>query len=132
MMYGREKSDRRVVPRKPANNAEPSATEGAEGRRLLKGSASRPSTRRTQRRTSCVPSAGWPHGGTGRVTPTLRPPCSHPREEPGAGCERKAGMSLPVKVWSVQSRAGGTGASLAGVAETRGLKRRQRLDGVWN
>ena len=28
MMYGREKSDRRVVPRKPANNAEPSATEG--------------------------------------------------------------------------------------------------------
>src|SRR4029077_9009336 len=53
-------------------------------------------------------------------------------EEPDAGCERKAGMSLPVKVWSVQSRAGGTGASLAGVAATRGPKRRQRLDGVWN
>src|SRR5208337_2577983 len=48
----------------------------------------------------------------------------------GAGCERKAGMSLPVQVWSVQSRAGGTGASLAGVAATRGPKRRQRLDGV--
>src|ERR1019366_2855253 len=38
-------------------------------------------------------------------------------------------MSLPVKVWSVQSRAGRTGASLAGVAVTRGPKRRQRLDG---
>ena len=43
-----------------------------------------------------------------------------------------AGMSLPVKVWSVQSRAGRTGASLAGVAATRGPKRRQRLDGVWH
>src|SRR5271165_3102499 len=53
-----------------------------------------------------------------------------PTGEPYAGCERKAGMSLPVKVWSVQSRAGGTGASLAGVAATRGPKRRQRLDGV--
>src|SRR5208283_4885865 len=41
-------------------------------------------------------------------------------------------MSLPVQVWSVQSRVGGTGASLAGVAATRGPKRRQRLDGVWN
>ena len=40
-------------------------------------------------------------------------------------------MSLPVKVWSVQSRAGRTGASLAGVAATRGPKRRQRLDGGW-
>ena len=57
MMHGREKSDRRVVPRRPANNAERSATEGAEGRRLLKGSANRHSTRRTQCRTSCVTSA---------------------------------------------------------------------------
>ena len=55
-----------------------------------------------------------------------------PTGEPYAGCERKAGMSLPVKVWSVQSRAGRTGASLAGVAATRGPKRRQRLDGVWH
>jgi len=54
----------------------------------------------------------------------------HPRWEPYAGCDRKAGMSLPVQVWSVQSRAGRTGASLAGVAATRGPKRRQRLDGV--
>ena len=56
----------------------------------------------------------------------------HPRWEPYAGCDRKAGMSSPVKVWSVQSRAGRTGASLAGVAATRGPKRRQRLDGVWH
>src|SRR5271157_4078494 len=54
------------------------------------------------------------------------------REEPYAGCDREAGVSLPVQVWSVQSRAGRTGASLAGVAATRGPKRRQRLDGVWN
>ena len=50
----------------------------------------------------------------------------------GCGVREEAGMSLPVKVWSVQSRAGRTGASLEGVAATRGLKRRQRLDGVWN
>jgi RNA-directed DNA polymerase len=64
--------------------------------------------------------------------PSERFAVTHPRWEPYAGCDRKAGMSLPVKVWSVQSRAGRTGASLAGVAATRGPKRRQRLDGVWN
>jgi RNA-directed DNA polymerase len=64
--------------------------------------------------------------------PNQRFAVKHPRWEPYAGCERKAGMSLPVKVWSVQSRAGRMGASLAGVAATRGPKRRQRLDGVWN
>jgi hypothetical protein len=37
MMYGHEKSDRCVVPRKPPNKAEPSAAEGVEGRRLVKG-----------------------------------------------------------------------------------------------
>ena len=52
--------------------------------------------------------------------------------EPGCGVREEAGMSLPVKVWSVQSRAGRTGASFAGVAATRGPKRRQRLDGVWH
>ncbi len=85
MMHGREKSDRRVVPRRPANNAERSATEGAEGRRLLKGSANRHSTRRTQRRKSCVTSAAlaaWQHWAG---HPNPRPPCYHPREEPGAG-----------------------------------------------
>ena len=54
------------------------------------------------------------------------------RQEPGGGVREEAGMSLPVQVWSVQSRAGRTGASLAGVAATRGPKRRQRLDGVWH
>ena len=70
------------------------------------------------------PTAVTPHGGIcgGESQQWL----SYPT------CERKAGMSLPVKVWSVQSRAGRTGASLAGVAATRGPKRRQRLDGVWN
>ena len=74
MMHGREKSDRRVVPRRPANNAERSATEGAEGRRLLKGSANRHSTRRTQRRKSCVTSAAlaaWQHWA-GHPNPTRR------------------------------------------------------------
>ena len=64
--------------------------------------------------------------------PRTRFAVRRPRWEPYAGCERKAGMSLPVKVWSVQSRAGRTGASFAGVAATRGPKRRQRLDGVWH
>ena len=58
----------------------------------------------------------------------------HARPSAGARCgvREEAGMSLPVKVWSVQSRASRTGASLAGVAATRGPKRRQRLDGVWH
>ena len=50
--------------------------------------------------------------------------------KPGAGCVGKAGISLPVKVRSGQSRADRPGASLAGVAATRGLKRRQQVHGV--
>ena len=46
--------------------------------------------------------------------PSVRFAVKHPRWEPYAGCERKAGMSLPVQVWSVQSRAGGTGAKSCG------------------
>ena len=46
------------------------------------------------------------------------------------GAIGEADMSLPVQVWSVQSRAGRAGASLAGVAATRGPKRRQRSYGV--
>ena len=41
-------------------------------------------------------------------------------------------MSLPVQVWSVQSLASRTGASLTGVTATWGPERRQRLDGVWD
>ena len=37
MMRGREKSDRRVVPRRPANNAERSATEGGGGKASAQG-----------------------------------------------------------------------------------------------
>jgi hypothetical protein len=46
------------------------------------------------------------------------------------GAIGEVGMSLPVQVWSVQSRASRTGARLAGVAATRGPKRRQRSFGV--
>ena len=46
------------------------------------------------------------------------------------GALGEAGMSLPVQVWSVQSRASRTGASLAGVVATRGPKRRQQSYGV--
>src|SRR5271167_2455346 len=55
------------------------------------------------------------------------------RSCPRAGCRGAIGeadMSLPVQVWSAQSRAGRAGASLAGVAATRGPKRRQRSYGV--
>src|SRR3954463_2960179 len=48
------------------------------------------------------------------------------------GAIGEADASLPVQVWSVQSLASRTGASLAGVAATRRSKRRQRLDGVWD
>src|SRR5580700_9022594 len=46
------------------------------------------------------------------------------------GAIGEADVSLPVQVWSVQSQASRAGASLAGVAATRGPKRRQRLNGV--
>jgi len=54
-MYGREKSDRRVVPMKLSNKVARAAAEGVEGRRPLEGSASRRRTRRTQGRRTCVP-----------------------------------------------------------------------------
>ncbi len=57
--------------------------------------------------------------------------CRRPVRDEHAG-ERvgKAGINLPVKVRSGQSRADRPGASLAGLAATRGLKRRQRVHGV--
>src|SRR5260370_2969934 len=48
------------------------------------------------------------------------------------GALGEAGMSLPVQVWSVQSLASRTGASLTGATATWGPERRQRLDGVWD
>ena len=58
--------------------------------------------------------------------------CRRPTRDEHAG-ERvgKAGINLPVKVRSGQRRADRPGASLAGVAVTRGLKRRQRVHGVY-
>jgi RNA-directed DNA polymerase len=49
-------SDRAVVPRKPPNNAEPSAAEVVEGRARLKGNSPQPNASRTQSRTD-APSA---------------------------------------------------------------------------
>ena len=64
--------------------------------------------------------------------PNQRFAVKHPRREPDAGCVRKAGMSLPVQVWSMQSLASRTGASLMGVTVTWGPERRQWSDGVWD
>jgi hypothetical protein len=126
MMHGREKSGPAVVAVKRANKSERSAAEsrGAKGRD----------------RRECEPAKHAPGAEPGkRVTRAggvygrQRPPCRQvPEVGAVCGLREEAGMSLPVKVWSVQSRAGRTGASLAGVAATRGPKRRQRLDGVWN
>jgi hypothetical protein len=46
-------------------------------------------------------------------------------------CVGKAGISLPVKVRSGQSRADRPAASLAGVVATRGPKRRQQVHGIY-
>src|SRR4051812_40946592 len=62
--------------------------------------------------------------------PTQRPPAVC--REVMRGAIGEADVSLPVQVWSVQSLASRTGASLAGVAATRRSKRRQRLAGVWD
>src|SRR3954462_8332491 len=63
------------------------------------------------------------------------PPCAarwNESENRMRGAIGEADASLPVQVWSVQSLASRTGASLAGGAATRRSKRRQRLDGVWD
>ena len=57
MMHGSGKSDRSVVPTKPSNNAEPSATERVEGRGLAKGNTDGQNAPRTQRRAVGAPSA---------------------------------------------------------------------------
>src|SRR5208337_3654649 len=97
--------------------------QASHGRRHLRH-RERNSPVKNRMRETCT--SGSVRGGDGDI-PTYSAPW-----EPYAGCDREAGVSLPVQVWSVQSRAGRTGASLAGVAATRGPKRRQRLDGVWN
>ena len=72
------------------------------------------------------PSSTW------RTTRACACRCVIGRPRPASGTLRWAKLisNLPVKVRSGQSRAGRPGASLAGVAVTRGLKRRQRVDGV--
>ena len=76
-------------------------------------------------------------------TLSLAPAADHSTLDGGKGMTRvtlgksrmrgaigEADMSVPVQVWSAQSRAGRAGASLAGVAATPGPKRRQRSYGV--
>ena len=76
MMYGREKSDRCVVPRKPPNKAEQSAAEGVEGRRLVEGRAG--GKARTGHSAGCrVTGAAWSGCAAGTT--------ADPRREPGAG-----------------------------------------------
>jgi hypothetical protein len=66
-----------------------------------------------------------------RAPESVRAICRHDaRQEPGAVCVGKAGISLPVKARSGQSRADRPAASLAGVAVTRDLKRRQQAHGI--
>ena len=121
-----------VVPMKRPNKAAMSGGGGRGGKEARsegwRTTGDAPDTEPDQ--ACCTPSPAC--GSALRSNLRARPIAPDLRQEPGAGCERKAGMSLPVKVWSVQSRAGRTGASLAGVAATRGPKRRQRLDGVWH
>ncbi len=84
-------------------------------------------TRALSRRGGRYSAHAWPcHIGSSRHSLC----CESLSEERSAGCVRKADVSLPVEVRSGQSRAGRPGVSLAGVAVTRGLKRRQRVDGV--
>ena len=86
MMYGHEKSDRCVVPKKSANKAGWSpAAERMEERRLAKGSAERAVTRQTPSWESCDTSS---REHADRQGPGLRPgfrPPPYPRQEPGAG-----------------------------------------------
>jgi len=58
--------------------------------------------------------------------------CCHSLWDEHVGeCVGKADTNLPVRVRSGQSRADRPGASLTGVAATRGLERRQRVHGVY-
>ena len=58
--------------------------------------------------------------------------CCRPGWDEHVGeCVGEADINLPVRVRSGQSRADRPGASLAGVAVTRGLKRRQQVHGVY-
>jgi hypothetical protein len=75
-------------------------------------------------------------GCPGRASPIPGPISVSPSPTRGGsrmrGALGEAGMSLPVQVWSVQSLASRTGASLTGVTATWGPERRQWSDGVWD
>jgi hypothetical protein len=84
MMYGDEKSDRCVVPRKSPNKAERSAAEGMEGRHLVEG---RPvgKTRTGHRAGFRVPPVAWSGCAIAWVAQTPIGTTADLRQEPGAG-----------------------------------------------
>ena len=104
MMNGREKSGPAVVAMKPANKVGQPAAELVEPRAGAKGNASQSRARRAQNRDRAIRGLRA-YGKSQCVLPS--------RPEVGAVCgvREEAGMSLPVKVWSVQSRAGRTSES---------------------
>ena len=124
MMHGREKSDPAIVARKPANNAGRRRSGWSEGREPR---GTRASKARAGRRTGKACHRRWSaYGKPQSFAVTIR---GRSRMRGALG---EAGMSLPVQVWSVQSLASRTGASLTGATATWGPERRQRLDGVWD
>ena len=129
LMHEPGKSDSRVVPKKDPNKARRRVAEGLEGRRLAKRSSPQAATLRTQGRARVDAALGRVRQAASVFVGAV---CRHDaRQEPGTVCVGKAGISLPVKVRSGQSRADRPAASLAGVAVTRGLKRRQQAHGVY-
>jgi hypothetical protein len=125
MMHGREKSDSVIVAVKSPNKTGEPGAEAMERRAGAEENASQQRTRRTQSRES-VSQTRSAYGRPQGFAVTIR---GGSRMRGALG---EAGMSLPVQVWSVQSLASGTGASLTGVTATWGPERRQWSDGVWD
>jgi hypothetical protein len=84
MMYGHEKSDRCVVPRKSSNKVEQSAAERVEGRHLVEG---RPVGKARSEHTAGdrVPCVAWSGCVVAWLAQTLIDTTVDPRQEPGAG-----------------------------------------------
>jgi hypothetical protein len=125
MMHGREKSDSVIVAVKSPNKTGEPGAEAMERRAGAEENASQQRTRRTQSRES-VSQTRSAYGRPQGFAVTIR---GGSRMRGALG---EAGMSLPVQVWSVQSLASRTGASLTGVTATWGPERRQWSDGVWD
>jgi hypothetical protein len=85
-MHGHEKSDRCVVPMKPANKAERSAAEWVEGRHLVEGSTWAGNARSGYK--AGLACHNYRHGLAAQLHGSPKPRTVqryHPRQEPGAG-----------------------------------------------